>query len=425
MDLSLERFRFGRTLTLTTLVALAAGIALGTVLPPASDGGGWALVAVEAVGAAWVRALRMTVVPLVAGLLVVAVLAAPDRAGLAKLGGAAGAIFFVAYLSIAVVSAVLFPPLIRALGIPRGALESMPVADAPQARPAADLDVAGWIVQAIPTNPFAAAVEENILQLVVFTILFAVSVARLAPAARASVLALFSAVTEAMLVLVAWLLRASPVAVFALALGAAREVGIDAAWILVAFAGISIGIMLLLVLALLPIAGVLGGVGTLGFARAAWPGLLVGLATRSSMAALPALVEGARRLGLPDRIVGFGLPLAASMFKPSVLVSAPGRLLFLSWVLAFPIDPLSYAVFVGYAMLIAATTLGVPSQGGRIPMLPAYLALGIPIEGVVLLETVDVLWDFAATVLNATGYLATTTLLPRGSAGVRAPAPAT
>ena len=113
------------------------------------------------------------------------------------------------------------------------------------------------------------------------------------------------------------------------------------------------------------------------------------------------------------------------MFKPSVLVSAPGRLLFLGWVLALPIDPLSYAVFVGYAMLLAATTLGVPAQGGRIPMLPAYLALGIPIEGVVLLETVDVLWDFAATVLNATGYLAATTLLPRGPVDARAPAPAT
>jgi Na+/H+-dicarboxylate symporter len=426
VELLLERFRFGRTLTIATLVALAAGVVAGTLLPASPEGAsGWAVAGLEAVGAAWMRALRMTVVPLVVGLLIVAILATPERAGLARLGGTAVGIFLAAYLAIAVVTALLFPPLIRALGIPRGVMETLPVEAGPDTVPDGDLDVAAWLLQALPANPFAAAVEENLLQLVVFTILFAVAAGGLAPPARASIVALFSAVTDAMLVLVAWLLRVSPVAIFALSLGAAHEIGIRAAWILVAFAVISILIMLLLVVALVPIAGVLGRVGTMRFARAAWPGQVVGLTTRSSLAALPALVEGARsRLCLPDRVVGFGLPLAASMFKPSVLVSAPGRLLFLGWVLALPVSPLEYAVFVAYALLMASTTLGVPSQGGRIPMLPAYLALGIPIEGVLLLESVDVLWDFAATVLNATGYLAATTLLPRGSSALGGPVPA-
>ena len=57
--------------------------------------------------------------------------------------------------------------------------------------------------------------------------------------------------------------------------------------------------------------------------------------------------------------------------------------------------------------------VGVPNQGSRHATLPAYLALGIPVEAVVLITSVDMLWDYAATALNATGYLASTCLLPR------------
>jgi len=428
LNLSLERFSFGRSLTIATLVALAAGVIAGTVAPATDDGVfGVFVKVVGALGAAWVRGLRMIVLPLVVSLLVIAVLGSRERAGVAQLGGAAVGIFFAIYAALAVVSALLFPPLIRALGIQRGAVASLraeSVGGAPVDVPA-DPDIADWLLHVLPTNPFAAAAEENIVQVVVFTILFAVAVGRLAPAARETMTAFFSPVAEAMLVIVAWLLRASPVAVFALAFSAAREIGFGAAWVLLAFALATTLIMLLVTIGFAPLAGIVGRVGTLRFSRAAWPGQLVGFTTRSSLAALPALVEGATlRLGLPDRVVGFGLPLAASTFKPNRLVSSPGKLLFLGWIYGIPIEPLGYVMFVAYVMLVSATTVGVPNQGSRMTTLPAYLALGIPVEGVVLIQSVDMLWDFAATVLNATGYLAATTLLPRVAEGAMAPEPA-
>ena len=121
-------------------------------------------------------------------------------------------------------------------------------------------------------------------------------------------------------------------------------------------------------------------------------------------------------------MIGFGLPFAASTFKPNRLISSPGKLLFLSWVYGIPVEPLGYAMFVGYVMLISTTTLGVPNQGSRSVTVPAYLALGMPLEGVVLMNSVDMLWDFAATVLNSTGYLASTALLPRKAATAAVPA---
>jgi proton glutamate symport protein len=422
VDLSLERFSFGRWLTIATLAGLAAGVVAGTLVP-AEPGGilGQGSTVLEAVGAAWVRGLRMTVIPLVAGLIVVAVLDLPDGGGLAKLGGAAVGIFFLLYTAFATVATLLYPPLVRALGVSRGALASMPVEAPPESMVATHgLHPVEWLVDALPTNPFSAAVEENILQVVVFGILFAVAAGRLAPEARARIAALFTPLADAMLVLVALLLKLSPVAVFALGFGAAREVGFSAAWILLVYALVTSIIMFLLTLGLLPVAGVLGRVGTVRFARAAWPGQLVGFATRSSLAALPALVEGARyRLGLPDRVVGFGLPLAASVFKPNSLVSAPGRVLFVGWVFDVAVDPMSYVAFMLTMMVLASATPGIPSQSGRVSALPFYVAMGLPLEGVMLLEAVDVLWDFFATVFNATGYLAATTLLPRGTAAPR------
>ena len=420
LDLSFERFSLGRSLTIACLAALVAGVIAG-LLAPDSPGRtlGFLIAVINAVGSAWVRALRMVVLPLVFSLLVLAVLGTRQRGDLARMGGTAVAIFFAVYLALAILSALLYPPLIHLSGIPRGTISSVRMEPATQsAEVTGGLDLSEGLLQILPTNPVAALAEGNILQVVVFSILFALAVSQLAPSARDAISALFSPIAEAMLVIVQWLLWVSPLTIFALVFAAAREIGLGAAWMLVSFALMTTVIMVIATLGLMPVAGTLSRVGTARFARAAWPGQMVALATRSSLATLPTLVGTAKTgLGLPDRVIGFGLPFAGSTFKPSNLISSPGRLLFLSWVYAIPIDPLGYAMFVGYAMLIATTVLGVPSQGTRLATLPAFVALGIPVEGIVLISSVEVLYDFAATVLNTTGYLATTSLLSRNATG--------
>ena len=426
MNLSLERFSFGRTLTIASLIALAAGIAAGTLAPAAGPAALRTLISVvDALGTLWVRSLRMVILPLVISLLVVAIVGSHQRFGVARMGGAAVGIFLAVYVALAALSALAFPSLIRAFGIAPGSLSGLESAGAAASEVPAGLDVADWLVQIVPTNPFAAAAEENILQIVVFTIVFAAAVTRLPASSRQPVLRFFQPVAEAMLVVIAWLLRVSPVAIFALAFGAAREIGLDAGRALLSFAAMTTVVMVIAILGLSILAGVMGRVGVVRFFQAAWPGQLLALATRSSLATVPTLVEGARtRLGLSERVVGFGIPFAASTFKPNRVVSSPGKLLFLGWVYGIAIDPLGYAVFVGYVILLAVTTVGVPNQHARHVSLPAYLALGIPVEGVILIAAVDMLWDFSATALNSTGYLAATTLLPhRAIAAFPEPSP--
>ena len=80
MNLSHEHFSFGRSLTIGTLLALAAGVVAGTLAPP-TDHGLLPVLSqvVETLGAAWVRALRMTVMPVVVALLVEVMARAVNR----------------------------------------------------------------------------------------------------------------------------------------------------------------------------------------------------------------------------------------------------------------------------------------------------------------------------------------------------------
>jgi proton glutamate symport protein len=413
----LDRFSVGRGLMIATLLALAGGVAAGIALPSDPSGaGGTALAGIGALGAAWVRALRMVVLPLVVSLLVLAVLGRGGEAGMARLGGSAIGVYVTVYVVLATLAYALYPVLIRVFGVAYGAISDVRMESAGPLPTAPTLDVGGWLVESLPTNPFAAAAEENLIQVVVFTVLFAVAAARIGPPAREALQALLAPVADAMLVIVAWLLKVSPLPVFALALDAARELGLGAAWALLAFAISSSLLMFLAMIGFAPVAGLLGRVGTARFARAAWPGQIVGLTTRSSLAALPVLVEEATsRLRLPASVVGFGLPFAAATFKPNRILSETGKLLFLAWLYAVPVHPIGYAGFVGYIMLLAATTVGVPNNRSGFSSLPAYLALGIPVEGLILIDSVDMLWDPAASALNATGYLAVTSLLPKPS----------
>ena len=427
MNFDLKHFSFGRSLTIATLAALAAGVIAGSLLPAADTGAVRSFTSlVEVLGAIWVRCFQMVVLPLVVSILGVSILGSREHVGVARMGGRALAIFVCVYVALAVLSLLLFPPLIRASGIARGAMASLAVdaSASSVADPSGSPPLMDQLLEIIPTNPIAAATDGNILQIVVFTIVFAVAAGRLAAEKREALVAFFAPVADAMLVIISWLLRVSPVAVFALALDAAREIGLDAARALITFAIITSIVMVTAIIGLIIVAGIFGRVGIGRFMRAAWPGQLVALTTRSSLASVPALVEEARsRLGFSDRVIGFGIPFAASTFKPNRLVSSPGKLLFLSWVYGVPIEPLGYAFFIGYVMLLAATTVGIPNQHARHVTLPAYIALGIPVEGVILIASVDLIWDYTATALNTTGYLASTTLLARETASVASSQP--
>ena len=269
------------------------------------------------------------------------------------------------------------------------------------------------LIDTVPANPIRAAADGAMLPLVVFTLVLALAIARLAPPVRETVVGFFSGVSDAMLVVVGWVLAAAPVGVFALALSVAARTGIQAAGR----------------------AAVLHR-GAVGHAAAGHADAVrAGAAVRSRAAAhvrrrrasraggrdeLAIVARGAARdaagdarpPGLPPVATSFALPLAVSVLRMNV----PPR-----WVISAVFLGQLYGVEVGFptlvwvlitAVLISFSVPGIPSAS-LFMMAPVLVSFGLPAEGVGLLIAVDTIPDMFNTLANVTGHMSSTTVIAR------------
>jgi Na+/H+-dicarboxylate symporter len=278
---------------------------------------------------------------------------------------------------------------------------------------------ASWLTSLIPTNPVAAAAAGAMLPLVLFTLLLALAIARSPADARNILVGVFRSLSEAMLVLVRWIVRLAPIGVFALMMplgahGGAGLVGAIGFYIL-AYSLASV----LFVLLLYPFVALTARVPMRDFARAALPAQLIAFSSSSSIAALPALVRGAEDdLGLRKDVTGFVLPLAISMFKFAAPVSWTFGTLFVAWFYQVDLGPTAYATMALAMIFLGFVSPGVP-RGAFLMLAPLFLSIGLPIEGIGILIAVDAIPDLFATVLNASGDLAATVIVDRRSSPTR------
>jgi proton glutamate symport protein len=403
------------------LLALGAGLLGGILI--AVSGNAQLLRAADAlvpVGTLWINAIRMTVIPLVMSLLITGVAGAADLRAVGRMGGRSLLTFFALLVGTAI---VIMPLGVLVFGLldpntsppplPPGAAEAAGQVAAEGAPPG----FAAWLTSLIPTNPIAAAANGAMLQLILFTLILALAIAKTAPAVREPLLGVFRGLAEAMLVIVRWVVALAPLGVFALVLPLAARGGAGVAGAVGFYVIVYSLASLLIVLLLYPVVRAAAGVPMSQFARAVFPAQSVAFASSSSIAALPALVEGAERvLGLPARITGFVLPLSVSMFKIAAPVSWTMGALFIAWFYGIQLSLGSLAIVAFAAVFLAFAAPGVP-RGGFLMLTPLFLAIGLPAEGIGILIAVDAIPDLFSTVLNATGYMAATTIVAKQVAG--------
>lgn len=399
------------------LVSLGAGLAGGALI--AATGDERLLRATDAlvpIGTVWINAIRMTVIPLVVSLLITGVAGAADLRAIGKLGGRSLLTFLLLLIGCAIVIMPIGIASFRLLGantarppLPPGATEAAGQIAAEGAAPG----FAAWLTSLIPTNPIAAAANGAMLQLILFTLILALAIAKTAPHVREPLLAVFRGLTEAMLVIVRWVVALAPLGVFALVLPLAARSGAGVAGA-VGFYVVAYSLASILIIALLyPVVAIFAKVPIARFARAVLPAQSVAFASSSSIAALPALVEGAERvLELPKRVSGFVVPLSVSMFKIAAPVTWTMGASFIAWFYGIPLSLGAVATIAFASIVLAFAAPGVP-RGGFLVLAPLFLSIGLPVEGIGILIAVDAIPDLFATVLNATGYLAATAIVAR------------
>ena len=413
--------RWRPSLATLSLAALVLGLGGGLLAQLTHSAPLIAIAAALApIGTIWTNAIRMTVIPIVLTSLVLAVTAASDARTVGRLGALSVATFVVLLAIGGALTALLVPPLLGAL--PHGALSLGTPAATPAATAAGDESFVDWLVRLVPTNPFQSAAAGDLLPLLVFTVLFALALMRLPSDRREAVVSPVRAASDALFTMLRWILTITPVAVFCLTFQLGARTGVTGLGTVGAFVVLVSVLLVGFTMLLYPLAVIGGGVPLGRFARAMRAAQILAASTRSSLAALPALQQGIEReLDLPPTVTRFVVPLSVVAFRMNRTLSSTAKLLFLAAVYGVPLAPYQVLAFVATAILVSFTTPGVPSAGS-VATLPVYLAFGIPIEGVVILNAVEAIPDIFKTVLNVTADGAATAVVAKlAGATVQAP----
>jgi Na+/H+-dicarboxylate symporter len=417
------------SLTVRVLIGLIAGLAVGFLINAMPFFRGF-VPWIEPLGSLFINAIRMTVIPLVVASLIVGVAGAPDARAIGRVGWRALVVFVALVFIGAVFGAVVAEPILQWMidpastaGVRSGASA---LAGAAQEGATRLPTFAQWLVDLVPANPIRAAADGAMLPLIVFSLVFGVALLKLDVARRASVVTFFEGVADAMLILVRWVLALAPIGVFALAVPLAARMGLSAAGALAGFIILVSAICVAyMVLVLYPAASTIGR-ATLGtFARAITPAQAVAFPSRSSLAALPAMIEAAEtKLHFPPEISRFLLPLSASTFRAGSGVGLTVSVLFVARLYGVDLTIAQMATVIVTVVLTSFSVPGIPN-GSIIAMVPVLIAAGIPVEGIGILLSIDTIPDMFRTMTNVTGHMTAASILARSTAPAPEVSPAT
>jgi len=392
------------SLTTRVLLGLVAGFLVGLALTGVAATIAEPVIALVApVGAIFVNLIRMTVIPLVVSMLVASVGATGASASLGRAGARAAVLAIGLLLVTAVITVLVAQPLLARVPIDQGAALALrgPAASSAAAAPT----LSQWFVDLVPQNVFKAAADGTMLTVIVFAVLFGLALARVADAPRQAVLRVAEGIADAMQRLVGGILVLAPIGVFALAVPLASKLGFSAAGAVLSYIVVVVTLTVMVCAALVyPIGIIMGSLSPGAFVSLCAPAQAVAFASRSSLAALPAMVESAERAQMPPIVTGFILPLAASVFRVGGAVAMPVGALFLARLYGMVLTPAQLASVAVTSVLSAFAVPGIPG-GSIIAMVPVLAAANLPIDGIGILLAVDAIPDMFRTTANVTGTM--------------------
>ncbi len=409
------------SLTSRVFIALALGIAVGLLLSTTQSPFAAGFVSiVEPIGTLFINAIRMTVIPLVFSLLVVGVAAAGDAASIGNLGWRAIVTFVVLVVVAGVIGIAAAQPIFAHLTLDPVAVArvraSVPEGDF--AASAKQIPTLGaWLTSLVPPNPMKSAADGAMLPLIVFAAALGLALLAMPNERRAPVVGFFRGLADAMLVLVKWILVTAPLGVFALTLPLVARLGMSAVSALAAYVGIVSLVAVVIMVLLYPTVMIVGGVSLRAFARAAAPAQAVAFSSRSSLAALPAMIEGARaHLGMSEEAIAFLIPLASAMFRIGASAGLTVGSMFLARLYGIELNLAQIATMLVAAVFTSFSVPGVPAAA-IISMVPVLTSVGLPLQGLGILLAVDTIPDSFRTANNVTGQLAAAAIVARRTGG--------
>lgn len=408
-------------------VGLALGLALGLVATATESPLLLALAErwLRPFGTLFVNLLSMVVIPLVATALFAGVAGLGDLRRLGRLGARTLGFFWITTLAailIGFLTAALFLPFAPITRAQQAALRAAAAADSSFVRHAAAEIPTGarFLVELIPANPVRAAVEGNLLPVIVFTTIFAVAAAALPADKRRVLTELADAATQALIRIVHWVLVFAPLGILALVAGAVAQFGWSLVKTMAVFVvAVMAGLALFIAVVYLPAVRFVARLGVGRFLRASRASMLMGFSTTSSLATLPVMLDAAESdLAISRTVAGFALPLGGSVNRAGSALFQAVAMLFVARLYGTEWG-LGELFQAGAAVFLASLTVASVPSASIVSLVPAFASTGLPLSGLTLLLGIDRVPDMFRTMTNVVGDLAAASVvegLERGKA---------
>jgi DAACS family dicarboxylate/amino acid:cation (Na+ or H+) symporter len=273
-------------------------------------------------------------------------------------------------------------------------------------------------VSIVTRNPIASAVNNDMLGVIFFGIMFGVALTMIRGDRATHMVRWLEALNDIVIKIVEIAMKLAPYGVAGLIFGVMSRFGFDLLVPIMRYIVTVLGGLLAHGLITIPIIVWLTvGMGPWNFYRRIRASLVTAFSTSSSAATLPTNIAVAERsLGVPPRIAGFVLPLGATMCMNGTAIFEGITVIFLAQVFGVTLDLGQQAVVMVMCVLTAVGAAGVP--GGSIPLLVGILTmLGVPGEAIGIVLGVDRILDMSRTTLNIVGDLGASLYVAKNEAG--------
>src|SRR5688500_14112432 len=393
--------RRGITLTQQIFIGLAIGIIVGWIV---SEYNPAAAVYFRPFSQLFLRLIKMIIAPLIFATLVAGIAGAGHVKVVGRMGLRA-MIYFEVVTTIALGIGLVAVNIMRpgvGINLPMG--QASEITAKPQT----------WdqiLLHIVPESVIRAMAEGDVLQIVVFSIFFAIALGMIGEKGK-PVVAWCEAVAETMFKVTNIVMHYAPIGVGAAIAYTVGHGGLGVLWNLAwLVATLYLALTVLILGVFVPIA-LIFRIPLRKFIKAVKEPAVIAFSTTSSEAALPRAMEVLERLGVPRRIVSFVLPLGYSF-------NLDGSTLYLALASVFIAQAAGIDLTVGQQITMMLTLMltskgvaGVPRAA--IVILAATVAtFGLPAEGVALILGVDELMDMARTMTNVIGNCLATVVVAK------------
>jgi proton glutamate symport protein len=389
-----------RSLTTWILVSMLLGAEFGYDLPAVAKN-------LKVLSDIFLRLIKTIIAPLLFSTLVVGIAGHADIKQIGRMGWKSLVYFelvstialFIGLAAINISKAgvgVVLPPNPETTGIP-----------SVQAQSTSD-----FILHIFPENFAKAIYEGQILQIVIFSIIFGIAVAMLKDKYRGPMIRFSESLAEAMFKFTNIVMYYAPIAVFAALAYTIGHMGLDILFNLFKLlATLYVALFVFLIFVLIPVA-LLFRIPIKQFIKAVSEPATIAFATSNSESALPAAMESMEKFGVPRKIVAFVIPTGYSF-------NLDGTTLYLSLATIFVAQaagihlPLDKQIIICLTLMLTSKGVAGVSRASLVILLGTAVSFGLPVEPIFIILGIDVLMDMARTAVNVIGNCLASTVIAR------------